>query len=496
MTTSIPAIYVPRTILFLGSGFSKAAQNIRKKNLPVGGELKVELATLAKVDPEPYSLTTIADEVAARGGLNLYQALYELFTVRQLAEHQKDILSLPWLRIYTTNYDDAVEFAYQQAGITPRSYNYDTPKPRRILPGSVVHLHGSIRTTDEDNVLQQLVLNENSYVRQHFENSPWYEEFVRDIRYGDACYFVGYSLSDYHISALLMQNPAFAAKTFFITQPNVDEVFRRRVEPYGRVLPAGAEAFAKHCLTQSTTAPSVEPHALKTFKFLDPFKDKKSLAPPTPQEVLSLVAFGNFNYQRCLSTLPEAKYVAPRQKLAQQAVELLSESKCLLVHSRLGNGKTIFLNILAHKLSETGHRCFLFRSNAPPLAEDIEALKGFEKVVVLFDSYNSAIEMVDYFNDFPEQTRFVVSVRTGVQEVRLHEIQERLPRPLKRLSLNGLDKDDKEDFIDLLNQSGIRTSRLEQDIQESGDVREIVVSLYDNEAIRKKNSRRTDTVAR
>ena len=97
--------------MFLGSGFSQSAKNIRNENLLTGHGLRNEFAKLLGVDPNAYDLKTLADEIASRQELNLYQTLYELFTVKELHPSQDDILRLPWRRIYTTNYDDTVELA-------------------------------------------------------------------------------------------------------------------------------------------------------------------------------------------------------------------------------------------------------------------------------------------------------------------------------------------------------------------------------------------------
>lgn len=474
------------SIIFLGSGFAKLARNITGGFLPTGHDLRKEFAQRLHVSPDDYDLKTLADEVAERS--DLYQMLYNLFTVQEVQQDQIDILKLPWLRIYTTNYDDAIEFCRLKEGLGIDSFNYDDVKPKRVNRGSVVHLHGTIRKTTNDNITQQLILNENSYIRQHFEKSAWYDEFIRDLRFCSACYFVGYSLSDYHVSALLMQNPSTREKTYFITSSNPDHIFVNRVEQFGNVLPVGTDGFAKLCRTLPETVHAKDAYSLRAFRYYDPFKDRKTLAPPTANEVLNLVTYGTFNYQRCLSTLPGGEYVVPRQKLAREAASHLEEARCLLIHSRIGNGKTIFVHILAHALSERGYRCFSSRPNAAIVPGDLEILSSFksEKLAIFFDSYNDAIDLIEQLSELPEQTRFIVTVRTGVQEVRLHEIHSRLPSPLKRVNLNGLRSEERKGFVSLLDRSGIRALGLEKVIDESNDFRDIVLALYRNDEIKKK----------
>lgn len=283
-----------------------------------------------------------------------------------------------------------------------------------------------------------------------------------------------------------MQNDTLRSKTYFVTRETYDRIFSRRVNQYGVILPIGIERFAELCQTLPRPEPSADPHTLKAFKYFDPFKDKKVLAAPTSLEILNLVTYGTFNYSRCLSTLPRAEYVVPRQKLAELAVKELASARCLLVHSRLGNGKSIFSHILAHKLSQHEYHCFFCRNNPLLLQQDLEVLKTFDKTAIFFDSYNTAIDLIQELTQLVPEPKFIVAVRSGVQEVRLHEIQQRLPKPLNRLSLNRIENEDKNDFQKLLDRSGVRTSNLEKIIDQCNDFREVVVSLYDNKDIKDK----------
>ena len=474
------------SILFLGSGFSHSAKNIRGTGLPTGSALRHHFANLLNINADDYDLKTLADEIDRSTDHDLYQIIYQLYTVKTLSSEQNEILSLPWLRIYTTNYDDSVENFSLVNRIPIPSYSYNQDKPVRLQPRSVIHLHGSIRDINEENILEHLILNESSYVRQHFETSIWYSEFSRDLRFCTSCFFVGYGLSDYNISALLMQDPDAKEKTFFISRKTPDQIFVNRVEQFGSVLPVEVDGFARLCNSLPKPHRDNNPLSLKAFLYLDPFKDKKTLHPPTANEILNLVTYGSFNYQRCISTLPDSTYVVPRQKLASDAADMLSEVKCLLVHSRIGNGKTIFLHILAHKLSQQGYHCFWLRSNPRLFHEDVEILKSIKKLVIFIDSYNAAIEYIQQVAGLPQDTKFIVSVRTAVQDVRLHEIQACLPKSLNRINLNTISREDKSDLFQLLDQSGIMGDDFDDVIKRAGDFRDIIVGLYKNRKVREK----------
>ena len=485
--TDMPNELDPRgSMLFLGSGFSKSARNILGENLPTGHELRLHFANILEVDAANYDLKTLADEIDSRPDVNLYQMLYRMFTVQELNDIQTDILSHPWHRIYTTNYDDSIEFARSRNGQTPSSFSYTDKKPKKLPTGSVVHLHGTIRDTKEHNVLDQLILNENSYVRQHFEKSHWYQDFDRTLRFCSACFFVGYSLSDYHISAILMQNPGTRHKVFFVTTRKPDTIFCNRVAPYGRVIPIGVDGFAEKCTSLPVVQTLVSPHSTKSFQYLDPLKDRKTVSAPTAIEVFNLVTYGHFNYQRCLETLPDGEYVAPRQEKAKEAALLLRDARCLLVHSRIGNGKSIFLYILSHLLSQQGYRCFLSQDNEEFLSADLEILKSTARSAIFFDSYDTAVDLIDLLAELPQEAIFIVSVRTGVQEVRLHEIQLKLPTPLERIDLNGIHRADIIDLQRLLDRSGLGNSDLPRLIRRSKDFRDVILTLYKNEYVKSK----------
>ena len=485
-TSAITYIDPSGSILFLGAGFSVGATNIEGRKLPLSHDLRKDFSDMLGVSQNEYPLETLVEEVHSRANLDLYQILYRRFTVANLQAHQTCILSLPWRRIYTTNFDDTVEFHHSSNNVVVPSYTTTEPKPSRLQHGSIIHLHGAIRATTEDNVLEQLVLSESAYIRQQFEKSPWYDEFVRDLRFCDSCFFIGYNLRDLHISAILLQDPVLSEKTYFVTESRPDNILLNRIRPFGEVLPIGAEGFSELCKTLPKPPRTVDPHSLRAFKYIDPLRDKKTLVPPTPIEILNLVTFGTFNFARCLSTLPDASYIVPRHALADSSIAELDTARCLLVHSYIGNGKSVFVYILAHKLSAIGYRCFICRKNPLLLQRDLELLASFGRIVIIFDSYNTAIDHIERLSEALPNAKFIVTIRTAIQDVRLHEIQARLPSPLGRTALNGICQDDKIAFKNLLNKSGVRVTQLEETIDKCTELREVVLALYGNEQIKTK----------
>ncbi|MBC7151968.1 MAG: SIR2 family protein [Rhizobium sp.] len=468
-------------VLFLGSGFSADGKNILGLGPPVGDRLRKDLVDLLD-DPsyENHDLQIVSEAASDDPNVDLYQELYNRYTITDVPPDQEYILRLPWRRIYTTNYDDAIERVLPGRP----TFNYDEERPRRIPEGAVVHLHGAIRATTPDNVLQQLVLGERSYVRQHLERSPWYNEFDRDVRFSDGTFFLGYSLKDQHITAFLMKNPATVPKVFFVTRDQPDKPTATKLGQYGRILPIGITGFASLLKVLPKPAASKEPNQLRSLRFLNPLQDKATIVPPTSQEVRNLLTFGSFNFKRMIAGLSDESYVVARAQLIEKAINELVSARTLIVDARLGNGKTVFLNVLAAALSERGYKCFMCRSDAISATRDLDVLRALGKVAILFDSYSLAIDLIQEFAALPEAV-FVVAVRTSVREVQMHEILNKCPSPLSTISVNALYQQERRAFAQLVRRAGLLSPSFEQKVATARDFRELVLTIFDNALVRR-----------
>ena len=204
------------SILFLGSGFSLGATNIARGNPPNGRGLRRHFIEQLKLPEDTdYDLQVLTEEYAENDAKKLRDELYRIFRLASLDDAQKAILSKNWRRIYSTNYDDAVELHRLGAKAPPNAYDVSEPVPNKLPHGAVIHLHGSIRLITPDNVRDSLVLGEASYVNQYVVRSPWYDQFQRDLAFASALYIVGYILGTI-ISRSVDANPALAARTVFI----------------------------------------------------------------------------------------------------------------------------------------------------------------------------------------------------------------------------------------------------------------------------------------
>ncbi|WP_421280143.1 SIR2 family protein [Aeromonas taiwanensis] len=470
------------SVLFLGSGFSLGATNIAGENPPNGSGLRQHfIKQLGLPDNTPYDLQILTEEFVEQDALKLHDELYRIFRVTELDDAQKAILNERWRRIYTTNYDDAVEMHRLASKALPNAFDVSEAVPNKLPHGAVIHLHGSIRLTTPDNLQDSLVLGEASYVNQYVVRSPWYDQFQRDIAYASAIYIVGYSLADYHIASLLLANPTLAARTVFIQGHTADPIFLRRTAPYGRTMFIGTDGFAA-ALASAPRPATLATDNLRSFRSLAPIRDKRSSSRPTATEVYDLLVYGDFDPGRLARSQPGEDYAIARADAVRTAADAIERKAALVVDGRLGNGKTVFLHLLAFELSARGWSCFLFKPGHPEIAREIAALSGVERLVVFIEQYSAAQDALKGLREALPSARLVLEVRTGTYEVRFHEIVELLPSPFDRVHLNALSRSEVSAFSKLCENAGLRSPVDER----TGDLRDILLALFNNQSIRER----------
>lgn len=468
------------SILFIGSGFSLGATSIAQASPPNGKGLRRHFIEQLKLPADTdYDLQVLSEEFAENDSRKLRDELYRIFRLTELTAGQTAVLNEPWRRIYSTNYDDAVELHRLHKKAAPNAFDVSEVVPNKLPHGAVVHLHGSIRLITPENVMTSLVLGEGSYVNQYVVRSPWYDQFQRDLAFASAVYIVGYSLADYHIAGLLMANPKLAERTIFIQGPHPDKTFLRRTAQYGRTMFIGTEGFAA-ALAQAprSTTPALD--SLRSFRSLAPTRDRKAGARPTAAEVFDLLVYGDFDASRLARSQPGEDYAIARSEAVRTAADAVEAKASLIVDGRLGNGKSVFLHLLAFELFSRGWTCLLHRPGHPDLQREVAALASINRVVVFVDQYSAAQDNLRGLREALPNAKLVVEVRTGTLEVRFHELVELLPKPFDRVSLNALARSEVLAFGRLCERAGLRAPADDR----RSDLRDLLLDLFENKAIR------------
>lgn len=470
-----------RCVLFLGAGFSAEATNKLNVKPPVGRALEKEVKKLAKLPDDDGSDLLDASGYALAQGYDLYGLLEGMYTIRTLAPEQREILSQPWRRIYTTNYDNSVSVFRSEQGqsATDNIFDIGDDVPRKVRPGAVIHLHGSIARCKPDNVDESLVLSRRSYVEQRVKKSGWWEWFDKDVRISQYVFFIGYDLNDFEPASYLVRYPGLKDRRHFILRDAKSPVASSKLADYGIRHSFQLSGFVKHLSGAEVQPLPKHANDLQAFRFIDLSKDNRLLSKPNSAEIQELLAFGKLRFDGVRATVPESDYVVFRSVTIKRCTDLLGQHETLIIHSKIGNGKSVLASELKVILSQSGSNCFEIRHNVSPPPQDLEFLEAMENVVIFFPSYDSAVANKEFLSGMRSSTRYVIEMQTGTLQVRFQEVSRLLGDSIGRVKVDELDGLDCTSLKNLLTEGGLSSLAKSARIKKGLEFRDFLLIAFD-----------------
>lgn len=300
---ALVAVRLGRAMLFAGSGFSLGAKNRHGDRLPRASELAGLLVRAAERDDDvPFDVAAdLYRRKFKQHPTALLEFLREIFTVVEITGAQTRLAQEPWRRIYTTNYDNVVEFGSKAAGIvrdpvsvarSPSAHNPSTPW--------IVHLHGFPEELSGQQAVSPILLGRISYVDSEMMRTKWPTQFQSDLFLSSAVIVVGFSFSDLHIARLFRETASVKRKTFIIVQSDADEALVEAAAEFGTVIAIGTEGLADALERVDT---SLIPTELTVpIVSFDRFELPVAVA-PEPEDIWNLLVAGTFRPECHLSTL-------------------------------------------------------------------------------------------------------------------------------------------------------------------------------------------------
>jgi hypothetical protein len=455
----LPIINGGRAILFAGAGFSCECKNVKSEHPPLSMELANMIGELGGFDADG-DLMYAADYFLKNVGRkrDLLCLLKDSFTIKAVNLSHEIISSLNWRRIYTTNYDNAIEFAASQAGkaLTPKNWD-DNPKHCFRERDQVVHINGIATRATEEGFDQQIRLSQSSYDSpESFAKSPWHYYFKQDLETCSAIVFAGYSLYDIEISRILFsQDKIFKAKTFFIASENPSPKTSYRFESYGQLLPIGVDGFAKYIHLNPCSIDSI-PFCLATIDEYTVGESQGSLD-ISDTDINRFILHGDISDEFITNaiTAPQVKpYLVVREKISK-ICELIDQNRHCALISDLGNGKTILLRQITATLALNGKKVFTLHSPEGDFRADIQRLHdiGSEAILVI-DDYASYPEIMIYILNFNSPyIKTVFADRTNKHDIHSKSLRE-TGSAFVEFGVNMLSDDEVESFIPIVDNLG------------------------------------------
>ena len=201
------AIESGECVLFLGAGIGAHLKDSQGRTAPDGPTMAKELAEYFAIDTGgEFELSKIAQIVEIRKG----RTELETFLQKRLNDLKPDeslqwLFSLRWKSIYTTNYDNGIQRAYEliskppQKPITITLTSEIVPYDLR-LEVPVYHLHGALFGPS----MLKIVITEEDYTTFRSHRTMLYAILKKDFATSNILY-IGYSNKDYNWKLILSE---------------------------------------------------------------------------------------------------------------------------------------------------------------------------------------------------------------------------------------------------------------------------------------------------
>lgn len=458
----INKIFDGNCMLFLGSGFSLGSINVNRENLGTAGMLSNKLDSLSGGDNDG-NLEDAADEfIETLGEYKLVDFLKKEFTVNAYSKEQEIIGKCKWGRIYTTNYDNTIEKICQDNGrvLTPVTLS-SSLREYRDKSNTVIHLNGSVSDLTSNSLSEEFKLTSLSYLTQSFLNSEWISLFRYDLKDCDAIFFVGYSLAyDLDIKRLMFENPSIKDKTFFIVSDTEKSSRLKIMERFGTPISIGVDGFAIEIQKQMATyKPPVIKYEKPYLCFVRP--NCSNIRPKIQDNAIWDLFFWGIPHVDILkysyNFSPDYLYYVHRDYL-DKAIDLINNGqKNILVHSGLGNGKSLFIIGLSLELKRLGYDVYLYDHFDVSLNREIERIckKDNNRVVIIVENYSSNKEFFDILKTYRTNQILIVSDRTVNNDMGYDWLVDVVKAQFYSIDLNMMTDEEIEQLINIFDAYGL-----------------------------------------
>ena len=418
---AIHAALEGKAILFAGSGFSWGAKNYNGESFLTGTGLRDKLAKECGIDKTESSLSAVSDYYLSIDGHSpdsLIDLLVDMFTLGSIREAHKIIMSIRWKRIYTTNYDLVIETGSKFNGRMLQTVTLADPFEPQYKENVCVHINGSINQLTKDSLQTSFKLTDRSYDAETLAGKPWFDFMERDFVSAKAIIIVGFSMqSDIDIRRILAR-PKIADKVVFISGPNPDPISKNILEKYAHVETIGVDGFAEAIeIEKKLFIPSV----IATDDYSSFLHEHMTPQEKVPTRLADLTAFyylGNVGS----SILQKGTTGDYANLMLRDAVNIFlrcrTQFKVFLAVSNIGNGKSIFCDLVRNELREVDVDVFTMLNETTDTVDEIEyichAYRGKPTVIIIDDYYKhlDVLRTFGSFGDLPKMT-FVLTARSS-----------------------------------------------------------------------------------
>lgn len=468
MDNNLVCEYILRgeAVLITGSGANVGVTNHNNEDFPTGKKITKEIYKECGIlDPEDeYDLQDASQTyLEYKTAPELIAFLKSILNVGNLSDSARMLYNLPWLRVYTTNYDDVPLLASEgDCKNLPVTIN-ESPKNYLTQSNICVYINGYIGNLNEKTLDSQFKLTSKSYMAEEsLLNSRWGNVIKNDLEIARCVIIVGLSL-DYDLELKkLIFNKNIKEKTIFIESQNISDYKQRKMERIGLVRKIGLEEFTKEIYQYRQNYFTQETLAKRTrLNCFIKNSRRNTLTRAKNFDIYNLFMSGEVCNELFFKN-EEGSYesLIYRNKVDMVTKAMKDNLRLIFIHANLGNGKGIFLEILKQRLYDMCIETFSFSraNNKKEISEIDSIMKNPEKKVIIIENYFNHLDILKIFSEYNcENVFFVLTARTMIYETKLVEVCDYFELEAgmsKVIDINKLDDKEIGKFIQILDVNG------------------------------------------
>ncbi|MBO0134137.1 SIR2 family protein [Agrobacterium burrii] len=493
------------SILFLGAGFSAEATNTNDEDIKdVSGLIADLLGKVGITSVNGYDLDTAAEEFQeSHGDEAIIKALHTNFRTKTYTADQATIVTQPWRRIYTTNYDDVIETicSDNRKPLTKHGVHDPVSEP---MPGStqLLHIYGDIGKASATEFAKSFLLSERQRDNSPFIKSPWMRAFQNDMLAASSVVFVGFSLSDIDIRRLLGSlPPEVLQKIHFIAHPDEKRPVLTRLSKNGTAYPIGLAAFALHLGAKRPGAP-ITSYTTLPISMQEMFFSPKMVASISPTDIERLFISGAPDPDKLahsdISAEPGSYTISRSRYAYERAGNNATGARPILVNSDIGNGKTIFADQIGYLYAQKNFRVFKFQREPENIGTVLAYLQSLEEsALMIFDDVMRFRKLPTAILELQKSNLIILAtVRTSFLETSLSAVKSRLGNVTTiDIDLDSPMREEASRIVGYLSVNGLLGQYADLTDPEKlhfvekkcgGQLRDIVLSLYETGRLHEK----------
>lgn len=486
-------------ILFIGSGFSLGAINEGNKKIETATPLAHKLLTECDFEEKDFTNDLgIASRIyqSTKSEIDLIEFLRKEYTAIDVTPEQEIIAQINWQRIYTTNYDNVFELACEKNKKKIQSVTLsDRPNDFKNKSNLCIHINGDIKRLTQEKLNSEFKLTNVSYLTEDFNKSEWLTLFRSDLQTAKSIIFIGYSMQyDLDLQRIVYLTPKLIDKTFFIISEQASKTEQALIKTFGMPFPIGIKKLTEHIN-------EIKKNHVHITKLPDSYLCfSKPKIKDFPSSILDIDEFnllvrGEYNIDNLYySTINPTDFVySIHRSKHEEVIKLIKTGEHnILIHSDLGNGKSIFMTTLTAFLSKEGYNVLRFDKYYTTYNREIEQICQKEgQHILVFDDYMSYIDCLKELKIHRTNQILILSERSAMNDIYYNSLCD-LFGDFHNIDLNRLDSNEIKQFVNILDHYGFwnkfsaeRIDRKEDYIKTvcKGQIKNIILKLLNSKTI-------------